>query len=59
MRMVGVRVEMRAARPIPRMKSTGEVPPRPPRGAVAPPAIGAEGITLLIAAAGGLRSRVT
>jgi hypothetical protein len=41
------------------MNSTGEVPPLPPRGAVAPPAIVAEGITPLIAAPAGLSSRVT
>ena len=28
------------ARPMPRMKSTGDTPPDAPRGAVAPPAIG-------------------
>ena len=44
---------------MPRMKSTGDVPPVLPRGAVAPPAIDALGITDLIAAAAGLRSRVT
>ena len=43
------------ARPIPRMKSTGDVPPEPPRGAVAPPAIDACGITSLIAAPAGVQ----
>jgi hypothetical protein len=42
-----------------RMKSTGDIPPVPPRGAVAPPAIDAFGITDLIAAAAGLSSLVT
>ena len=47
------------ARPIPRMKSTGDIPPLPPRGAVAPPATEARGITDLIAEAAGLSNRVT
>ena len=47
------------ARPMARMNSTGETPPRLPRGAVDPPAIAAFGITALIASAAGLRRRVT
>ena len=47
------------ARPMPRMKSTGDVPPGPPRGAVAPPAIDARGMTALIASAAGFSRRVT
>src|SRR6187401_1816319 len=41
------------------MKSTGDMPPRPPRGAVAPPATIARGMTSLIAAAAGLSSLTT
>ena len=52
-RMVRVGIEPAPARPMPRMKSTGDVPPGPPRGAVAPPAIDARGMTALIAVAAG------
>src|SRR6186713_1263067 len=44
---------------MPRMKSTGDIPPLAPRGAVAPPPIDALGMTPLIAAPPGFSSFVT
>jgi hypothetical protein len=41
---------------IPRMKSTGEIPPNPARGAVTPPPTLAPGVALWIAAYAGFRS---
>ena len=57
--MMRVGVEPPPARSMPRMKSTGDIPPLPPRGAVTPPPIMSERLTCLIARYAGLSRRLT